>query len=423
MSFARSLRCRQCKREYPLEPLFVCEFCFGSLEVVYDYEAISKSLSRESIAAGPHNIWRYRDLLPVEAEPINMDPGFTPLLPAPNLGRALGLEQLYLKNDCMNPTWSFKDRVVAVAVSKAREFGFQAVACASTGNLANSVAAHAARAGLKAFIFVPHDLEQGKILGTAIYSPTLIAVRGNYDQVNRLCSELADRFPWAFVNINIRPYYAEGSKTLAYEVAEQLGWRAPEAVVVPVASGSLFTKVWKGLHELSQLGLIGPVGSRLFAAQALGCSPVAAAFETGKPIRPVKPDTIAKSLAIGNPADGFFVLQILKECGGQAVAVTDQEIVDGIKLLAETEGIFAETAGGVTVACLQRLVAQGAIRPTELTVALITASGLKTIEAVQDNVPPPITIDPTLASFEQEVGDRAFSAAPSPKDTGRTSHG
>jgi threonine synthase len=310
-----------------------------------------------------------------------------------------------------------------VAVSKAREFGFQAVACASTGNLANSVAAHAARAGLKAFIFVPHDLEQGKLLGTAIYNPTLIAVRGNYDAVNRLCSELADRFPWAFVNINIRPYYAEGSKTLAYEVAEQLGWRAPEAVVVPVASGSLLTKVWKGLHEFSQLGLIGPVGSRLFAAQALGCSPVTAAFETGKPIRPVKPDTIAKSLAIGNPADGFFVLQILKECGGQAVAVTDQEIVDGMKLLAETEGIFAETAGGVTVASLQKLVARGAIQPTELTVALITASGLKTIEAVQDKVPPPITIDPTMASFEQEVGDRAFWTAPSPKETGRENHG
>jgi threonine synthase len=422
MSFARSLRCRQCKREYPLEPLFVCEFCFGSLEVVYDYEAISQTLTRESIAAGPKNIWRYRALLPVEDEPINMDAGFTPLFQAHNLGRALGLERLYIKNDCMNPTWSFKDRVVAVAVSKAREFGLQAVACASTGNLANSVAAHAARAGLRAFIFVPHDLEQGKILGTAIYGPILIAVRGNYDQVNRLCSELAERFPWAFVNINIRPYYAEGSKTLAYEVAEQLGWQAPGAVVVPVASGSLLTKVWKGLHELSQLGIIGKVDSRLFAAQAQGCSPVATAFETGKPVRPVKPDTIAKSLAIGNPADGFFVLNILRESGGRAVAVSDDEIVDGMKLLAETEGVFAETAGGVTVASLKRLAAQGAIKPDELTVALITASGLKTIEAVEEKVAPPITIDPTVTSFEQEVGERAFWTPP-PKDTGRTDHG
>ncbi|MDP6510573.1 MAG: threonine synthase [Dehalococcoidia bacterium] len=422
MSFARSLRCRQCKREYPLEPLFVCEFCFGSLEVVYDYEAISQSLTQESIAAGPKNIWRYRALLPVEDEPINMDAGFTPLFQAHNLGRALGLERLHIKNDCMNPTWSFKDRVVAVAVSKAREFGFQAVACASTGNLANSVAAHAARAGMRAFIFVPHDLEQGKILGTAIYGPILVAVRGNYDQVNRLCSELAERFPWAFVNINIRPYYAEGSKTLAYEVAEQLGWQAPDAVVVPVASGSLLTKVWKGLHELSQLGIIGRVGSRLFAAQAQGCSPIATAFETGKPVRPVKPDTIAKSLAIGNPADGFFVLNILRESGGRAVAVSDDEIVDGMKLLAETEGVFAETAGGVTVASLKRLAAQGAIKPDELTVALITASGLKTIEAVQEKVAPPITVDPTVTSFEQEVGERAFWTPP-PKDTGRTDHG
>ncbi|MEK7847360.1 MAG: threonine synthase [Chloroflexota bacterium] len=412
MSFARSLRCRQCKREYPLEPLFVCEVCFGSLEVVYDYDGISRKLTRESIAAGPASIWRYRDLLPVEGEPINMDAGFTPLLPAPNLGRALGLEKLYIKNDCMNPTWSFKDRVVAVAVTKAREFGFQTVACASTGNLANSVAAHAARAGMKAYIFVPHDLEQGKLLGTAIYGPVLVAVRGNYDEVNRLCSELADRFPWAFVNINIRPYYAEGSKTLAYEVAEQLGWRAPDAVVVPVASGSLLTKVWKGLHEFSQLGLIGPVGTRLFAAQAAGCSPVATAFETGKPIRPVKPNTIAKSLAIGNPADGFFVLQILRQCGGRAVAVTDDEIVDGMKLLEETEGVFAETAGGVTVASLKRLAHRGDIRPGDLTVALITASGLKTIEAVQGKVAPPITIDPTIASFEQEMGQKALWTPP-----------
>ncbi len=405
-----------------MEPLFVCEFCFGSLEVVYDYKAISQNLTRESIAAGPKNIWRYRALLPVEDEPINMDAGFTPLFHAHNLGRALGLERIYIKNDCMNPTWSFKDRVVAVAASKAREFGFQAVACASTGNLANSVSAHAARAGMRAFIFVPHDLEQGKILGSAIYGPTLVAVRGNYDQVNRLCSELAERFPWAFVNINIRPYYAEGSKTLAYEVAEQLGWQAPDAVVVPVASGSLLTKVWKGMHELSQLGIIGKVGSRLFAGQAQGCSPVATAFETGKPVRPVKPDTIAKSLAIGNPADGFFVLNILQECGGRAVAVSDDEIVDGMKLLAETEGVFAETAGGVTVASLKRLAAQGTIKPDELTVAIITASGLKTIEAVQEKVAPPITVDPTVASFEQEVGERAFWTPPL-KDTGRTDRG
>ncbi|HJW88410.1 MAG TPA: threonine synthase, partial [Dehalococcoidia bacterium] len=346
-----------CHREYPLRPLYVCEFCFGSLEVAYDYEALARATSREKIARGPLSMWRYRDFLPVEGEVVDMNAGFTPLLKADNLGAALGLKGLYIKNDCVNPTYSFKDRVVSLAVSKAREFGFDAVACASTGNLANAVAAHAAKARMKAFIFIPADLEKGKIVGTAIYRPTLVAVEGNYDEVNRLCGELAERYPWAFVNINIRPYYSEGSKTLAYEVAEQLGWRAPDHCIVPAASGSLYTKVWKGLHELSSLGLIGEVRTRMHLAQPLGCAPIVQAFQRGdKRVRPVRPQTLAKSLAMGNPADGVYALRVLRESGGGVAATPDEEIVEGMKLLAETEGIFAETAGGVVIAGLRSLV-------------------------------------------------------------------
>ena len=354
MSYAKALRCRACGRQYPLDPVNVCEFCFGPLEVLYDYQALSRDISRRRIQKGPLTIWRYRDLLPVDSEPVDISAGFTPLLKAENLGRVLGLKNLYIKNDCVNPSYSFKDRVVSVAATKAKEFGFEALACASTGNLACSVAAHAARANMKAYVFVPADLEQGKILGAAIYGPTLVAVEGNYDEVNRLCSELADRYPWAFVNINIRPYYSEGCKTMGYEVAEQLSWRAPDNAIVPVASGSLLVKIRKGLNELHQLGLIGPVRTRMFAAQAEGCSPVVTAFQSNSPtIKPVRPKTIAKSLAIGNPADGYYALKAMQESVGGGVASTDEEIVAGMRLLAETEGIFAETAGGVTIAGLK----------------------------------------------------------------------
>jgi threonine synthase len=354
-------------------------------------------------------MWRYKELLPISGEVVDIGTGFTPLTRADNLGRELGLRQLYLKNDCLNPTYSFKDRVVSVAATKAKEFGFSAIACTSTGNLAGSVAAHAARAGLKAYIFIPADLEQGKIVGAAIYNPTLVAVNGNYDEVNRLCSELADKYPWGFVNINIRPYYAEGSKTLGYEVAEQLGWRAPDHAVVPVASGALLVKIWKGLNELSSLGLIGPVSTRMHAAQAAGCSPVVEAFQAGTHIiRPVKPNTIAKSLAIGNPADGYYALKTIGQSGGAASAATDAEIVAGMKLLAESEGIFAETAGGVVISGLRHLAASGAIKRDDLAVAFITGCGLKTLEAVADSVVSPPIIQPTLASFEQMQGERAL---------------
>ena len=408
MSFAKALRCRECQREYPLEAEYVCDFCFGPLEVAYDYDAMREAVSHESIEAGPASIWRYADLLPCEPDNrVDIQAGFTPLIRANRLGKELGLTNLYLKNDCMNPTWSFKDRVVTVAATKAKEFGFDTLACASTGNLANSVAAHAASAGLDAFVFIPPDLEQGKITGSSIYNPTLVCVNGNYDDVNRLCSELAGKYPWAFVNVNMRPYYAEGSKTLGYEVAEQLGWRAPDHCVVPMASGSLYVKIWKGLQELAKLWLIDSVQTKMSGAQALGCSPIVTAFEAGtKNVQPVRPSTIAKSLAIGNPADGFYALGVMEETGGRAVASTDDEIVEGMKLLARTEGIFAETAGGVVVAGLKKLVESGGIGKDEVTVAFITGAGLKTQEAVIDTLEPPLQVEPTIAAFEEALGER-----------------
>jgi threonine synthase len=412
MPYAKALRCRECGREYPLEPLHVCEFCFGPLEVAYDYEAMHHNITRESIERGPNSVWRYADFLPADPEYIvDINAGFTPLVRAKNLGEHLGLKNLYIKNDCANPTWSFKDRVVTVAATKAREFGFTTLACASTGNLANSVAAHADSAGLDAYVFIPSDLERGKIIGSAIYGPTLVAVDGNYDDVNRLCSELADKYPWAFVNINIRPYYAEGSKTLGYEVAEQLGWRAPEHVVAPMASGSLYVKIWKGLQELAKLWLIDSVQTKMSGAQARGCSPIVTAYENGTTnIRPVRPKTIAKSLAIGNPADGYYALKVMEESGGFGVASEDEEIVAGIKLLAESEGIFAETAGGVVIAGLKKLALEGKIAPDEVTVAYITGGGLKTQEAVEDAVEIPLHIAPTMASFEEKLGERNRAA-------------
>ncbi|MBF8268018.1 MAG: threonine synthase [Dehalococcoidia bacterium] len=407
MSYVKGLFCRECGREYPAEPLNVCDFCFGPLEVTYDYPAISRDISREEISKGPLSIWRYHHLLPADASNrIDLNAGFTPLIRSKNLARSLGLEELYLKNDSVNPTFSFKDRVVAVASTKALEFGFDTLACASTGNLAGSVAAHAARAGMRAFVFIPADLEYGKILGAAIYGPTVIAVDGSYDQVNRLCSELSDTYKWAFVNINMRPYYSEGSKTLGFEVAEQLGWRAPDNCVVPVASGSLFTKIWKGMREFSSLGLIGPVKTRMFAAQAMGCAPVVTAFDSHIfDIRPVRPNTVAKSLAIGNPADGYYALKVLEESKGYAWAVPEEEIVQGIKDLAEMEGIFTEPAGGVVVSALRHLVKSGRIKPSETTVAFITGNGYKTQEVVAD-VAKPVLIKPTIASFEEAVSVR-----------------
>jgi len=405
VSFVTALRCRECGRRYPLDPIHACEFCFGPLEVAYDYEGIAKAVTRESIARGPLSIWRYKDLLPVLGDDVvDINAGFTPLIKSKRLGDALGLDNLYIKNDCVNPTYSFKDRVVAVASTRARELGFDVLACASTGNLAGSVAAHAARAGMDAYIFIPADLEQGKVLGAAIYGPTLVAVEGSYDQVNRLCSELADHYPWAFVNINVRPYYAEGSKTLAYEVAEQLGWRAPDCAVVPLASGSLFTKIYKGLKELQQIGILDEVPTRMMATQADGCSPIVTAYnEHTFNIRPVKPNTIAKSLAIGNPADGYYALKTIEESKGSAASVSDDEVIEGIRLLAETEGIFAETAGGVVIAGLRHLVKSGAVRRNDLTVAYITGNGLKTQEAVANHVTQAITIKPTVAAFQEAI--------------------
>jgi threonine synthase len=359
-------------------------------------------------------MWRYKAFLPVQPDdqPVDIGAGLTPLVKAHNLANALGLTELYLKNDCVNPTYSFKDRPVTVAATKALEFGFEVLSCASTGNLAGAVAAHAARAGVPSYIFVPSDLESGKLLGAAIYDPVLVAVDGNYDQVNRLCSEIADRYHWAFVNINMRPYYAEGSKTLAFEVAEQLGWRAPEHVVVPVASGSMFTKIWKGFNELAEVGLIDGRMPRMSVAQAEGCSPITTAYRNDTMnVRPVIPDTIAKSLAIGNPADGFYDLKIVKDSGGAAEAATDQEIVDGIKLLAQTEGIFAETAGGVTIACLKKLIAAGQVGRDELVVAYITGNGLKTQEAVAEHLAPALRVGPTLTSFEEALRSRECEPA------------
>lgn len=403
MANVAGLRCRECGHDYEIAPIYTCEWCFGPLEVVYDYDAITKSISREKIAAGPETIWRYHDLLPVAGDTaVDLGAGYTPLVRADRLAESLGLGEVWIKNDTLNPTNSFKDRVVAVALSKALEFGFKTAACASTGNLANSVAAHAARAGLKSYVFVPSDLEAGKIVTTSVYGGNVVAVNGNYDDVNRLCAELAGMYPWAFVNVNVRPFYAEGSKTLAYETAEQLGWQTPDHVVVPIASGSLLTKIDKGFHELYKVGLLDDEPQvRVSGAQALGCSPVATAFlEDSETIKPVKPSTIAKSLAIGNPADGYFALDVVKRTNGAMRAVTDDEIVEGIRLLARTEGIFAETAGGVTIATLAKLAAEGIVRPDERVVAYITGHGLKTLDAVEGVVGPTATIAPNLESFQ-----------------------
>jgi len=382
----------------------VCDFCFGPVEVQYDYDAIEKAVTRESIQAGPHSMWRYAEFLPVDgSNPVDLNAGFTPLVKADRLGKLLGLNNLYLKNDSVNPTFSFKDRVVAVASTAARDFGFDTIACASTGNLAGSVAAHAAKAGMNGYVFIPADLEIGKVIGAAIYGPTLVAVKGNYDDVNRLCSEIADQYKWAFVNINVRPFYSEGSKTLGYEVAEQLGWRTPDHAIVPSASGSMFTKIWKGFNEFHRVGLIDKPTTKMHMAQPVGSSPIVTAYDEGtKEIRPIRPQTIAKSLAIGNPADGYYGLNVIEETGGTAHAVPDDTIVESMKMLAETEGIFTETAGGVTIGVLRALAEEGTIKPDELAVAYITGNGLKTQEVVE-SVVKPITIEPDFSAFEEAL--------------------
>ena len=354
MSFAYALACRECGREYGLEPIFSCDFCFGPLEVSYDYDLIKDAMTLDSIESGPPTIWRYAPLLPVDSQyKVDIGTGYTPLIRADRLAKAVGIDTLWIKNDTVNPTWSFKDRVVSMAIGKAREFNFEAMACASTGNLANSIAAHSAAAGMDCFVFIPDDLESGKVVGSGVYDPTLVTINGSYDDVNRVCTELSYQRPWAFVNINVRPYYAEGSKTLAFETAEQLGWRAPDRVVAPMASGSLFTKIWKGFQELEKIGLIQNPKTKMSGAQAQGCSPIATAYEAGSMnFVPQKPDTIARSLAIGNPADGYYALKTMEETGGGAAMASDEEILEAIQLLAETEGIFAETAGGVTICLL-----------------------------------------------------------------------
>ena len=407
MSYVTCLRCRGCGREYPVEPLNACDFCFGPLEVEYDYDSITRAVSRKRIVEGPPTMWRYQDFLPVDADmALDMGTGFTPLIRAENLGRKLGLEHLYIKNDSVNPTFSFKDRVVSVASAKALEFEFDTLACASTGNLMGSVAAHGAKASMNTLVLYPANLEKGKILGAAIYGATLVAVDGTYDQVNRLCSELADNHRWAFVNVNMRPFYAEGSKTLGYEVAEQLGWLAPDHCVVPGASGALFTKIHKGLKDLVQTGLIDSADTKMHIAQAEGCSPIAQAFNDGsKEVRPVIPDTLAKSLAIGNPADGPYALRTIAESDGSAVIAMEDEIVEGIQLLAKTEGIFTEPAGGVVISGLRRLVNQGVIKPDEVTVAYITGNGLKTQEVVE-SVVNPVHISPSYDAFEEAMAGR-----------------
>ncbi|MFQ5737213.1 MAG: threonine synthase [Thermodesulfobacteriota bacterium] len=407
MSFMTALKCRECGKEYPKEALHVCELCFGPLEVSYDYDGIKEALTREEIESRPANMWRYKELLPLDTDPsVGMQVGYTPLVRAHNLGEALGVRELYIKNDAVNfPTLSFKDRVVSVAMSRAREMGFDIVACASTGNLANSVAANAAACGMESYVFIPYDLEKTKILGTLVYGASVVSIKGTYDEVNRLCSEVAGKYGWAFVNINIRPYYAEGSKTFGYEIAEQLGWKLPKHVIVPMAGGSLITKIWKAFNEFHKLGFVDDISSTsVYGAQAAGCAPIVNAVKEGTElIRPVRPDTIAKSLAIGNPADGFYSQKAIRESNGWAESVTDEEIIAAMKLLAETEGIFAETAGGVTLGVTKKLIEQGRINKDESVVVSITGNGLKTQEALQGHLNETRIINAKLSEFDALV--------------------
>jgi threonine synthase len=409
---ATALQCKECHAEYPLEARYVCENCFGPLEVAYDFSGLNADELRRRIQAGPLDIWRYADFLPFEQPPKTaLAAGMTPLVKADRLAKKLGIGEVWVKNDAANPTHSFKDRVVTIAIAKAQELGYEVVACASTGNLANAVAAHAAAAGLESYVFIPSDLEEQKVLATGVYGTNLVAVRGNYDDVNRLCTQISGDRDWAFVNVNMRPYYSQGSKTLGFEICEQLGWTIPDRIVAPIASGSLFTKIARGIDEWREVGLVEGDLPTMNGSQALGCSPVAEAFEQGWDVcKPQKPETIAKSLAIGNPADGPYAVELARRTGGGVDSVTDEEIVEGIRLLAETTGIFTETAGGVTTAVLRKLAERGDISPDERVVVVITGEGLKTLDVVRGSFETH-EIEPSLASFEATVPDPVGAAA------------
>lgn len=415
MSYVVGLKCRECGKQYPQKGVHVCEICFGPLEVEYDYARMKGQVTRASIEGGPRNLWRYRDLLPIDGEPrAGLHSGYTPLKRARNLEKYLGLRELWIKDDSANyPTWSYKERVVSVAVTKAIELGYDTVGCASTGNLANSVAAHAAQAGLKAFVMIPHDLELGKVLGSLIFGPTMVRIQGNYDDVNRLCSEIADKYGWAIVNVNLRPFYTEGAKTFGFEIAEQLGWRLPQHTVVPTAGGTILPKVYKAYQEFIKLGLVEDNGPKIYSAQAAGCNPVVEAIHAGRElIKPQKPKTIAKSIAIGNPADGFYVVQAVKQSGGWGESASDEEIVEAIKLLARTEGIWTEPAGGTTLACALKLIASGRIPRDESICVSITGNGLKTVEVVQGHLAAPASIPAKLDAFDALIHARDGEAKP-----------
>jgi threonine synthase len=407
MSYVLGLKCKECGHRVPATPQHVCEQCFGPYEVEYDYAAMRGKVTRESIAAGPHSLWRYKDLLPVDHPRTGFNSGMTPLRRADRLARELGCRELWIKDDsCNYPTYSYKERVVSVAISKAIEFGFDTVGCASTGNLANSTAAHAAIAGIKCYVMIPHDLETGKVLGSLVFGPTMVRIKGNYDDVNRLCTEIADKYGWAIVNVNLRPYYTEGAKTFGFEIAEQLGWRLPQHTVVPVAGGTILPKIYKAYQELIELGLVENTTHKMYGAQAAGCNPVVKAIHSGNDIiEPQKPHTIAKSIAIGNPADGYYVWHAVKESGGWGESATDGEIVDAIKLLARTEGIWTEPAGGTTLACAIKLIQQGRIPRDESIVVSITGNGLKTHEVVADALPYPRVINAKLDEFDELLAE------------------
>jgi threonine synthase len=422
MSYVLGLKCKECGHRVPVSPVHVCEQCFGPYEVEYDYAQMKGKVTRESIARGPKSLWRYHELLPVEVPRVGFHSGFTPLKRADRLAKELGCKQLYIKDDsCNYPTYSYKERVVSIAISKAIEFGFDTVGCASTGNLANSTAAHAAQAGIRCFVMIPHDLEQGKVLGSLIFGPTMVRIRGNYDDVNRLCTEIADKYGWAIVNVNLRPYYTEGAKTYGFEIAEQLGWVLPQHTVVPTAGGTILPKIHKAYRELIEIGLVEETSAKIYSAQASGCNPVVTAIHKGSDIiEPQKPNTIAKSIAIGNPADGYYAAQVVKDSGGWGESATDREIVDAIKLLAKTEGIWTEPAGGTTLAVTMKLLEQGRIPRDESIVVSITGNGLKTQEVVQNELPYPRVIDAKLSEFDAllEESERNESTAGAAKETG-----
>lgn len=406
MSYVKALRCKECHAEYELKPLTVCDNDFGPLEVAYDYEAMKGKVTRASIEAGPRSLWRYKDLLPIEGEPkAGFNSGFTPFIKADRLAAELGVKELYIKDDSANyPSYSYKDRVVSVALTKAIEFGFDTVGCASTGNLAHSVAAHAAAAGLRACVMIPHDLEEGKIVGTLAFGPRMFKIKGNYDDVNRLCSQIADKYNWAIVNVNLRPYYTEGAKTHGFEIAEQLGWKLPRHTVCPVAGGTILPKIWKAYQEFITLGLVENNKPKVYGAQADGCNPVVTALREGAELfRPQKPNTIAKSIAIGNPADGYYVIKVINECGGFGESASDQEILDAVKLLGRTQGIFTEPAGGTTLACAIKLIQSGRIPRDESICVCITGNGLKTVEVMQGQFPANPTINAKMAEFDELV--------------------